>query len=164
MNRTFVLTIAAALAAFANGSSVASAQSAKDLIGTWIVVSNVLLGQDGSRTPNYGPNGTGLGIFEANGRFAVVNINPDTPKFASNNRVQGTVEENKAAVVGSIALYGTYTVADKVINMRVEGSTFPNWTGTDQKRAVVSFSADEFRWTLPASIGGTSEVTWRRVK
>jgi hypothetical protein len=58
-----------------------------------------------------------------------------------------------------------YTVgADKVINFKVEGSTYPDWTGTEQKRTVLSFTGDELKWTLPASIGGTAEVGWRRVK
>ena len=141
------------------------AQTAKDLVGTWTNVSNVNIRQDGSRVDVFGPRGTGLAIFESNGRFAIININPDTLKFASNNRAQGTPEENKAAVLGGIALFGTYTLgADKVINFKVEGSTYPNWTGTDQKRNVSSFATDEFKWTLPASIGGTAEVTWRRVK
>jgi hypothetical protein len=141
------------------------AQTAKDLVGTWTNVSNVNIRQDGSRVDVFGPRGTGLAIFESNGRFAIININPDTPKFTSNNRAQGTPEENKAAVLGGIALFGTYTLgADKVINFKVEGSTYPNWTGTDQKRNVSSFATDEFKWTLPASIGGTAEVTWRRVK
>jgi hypothetical protein len=105
-----------------------------------------------------------MAIFEASGRFVIVNINPETPKFASNNRAQGTAEENKAAMLGGIGLFGTYTVANKVVNFKVEGSTYPNWTGTDQKRDVISFSPDEFKWTVAASIGGTGEVTWRRVK
>jgi len=144
--------------------SAAVAQTAKDLVGTWTNVSNVNIRPDGSRVDVFGPKGTGIAIFDSNGRFAVININPDTPKFASNNRAQGTPEENKAAVLGNIALYGTYSISDKVINFKIDGSSYPNWTGTDQKRNVISFSADEFKWTLPASIGGTAEVTWKRVK
>jgi hypothetical protein len=142
----------------------AIAQTAKDLAGTWTNVANVNIRQDGSRVDVFGPKGTGLAIFDSNGRFAIVNINPETPKFASNNRAQGTPEENKAAVLGGIALYGTYSVADKVINFKVEGSTYPNWTGTEQKRNVSAYSADQFTWSLPASIGGTAEVTWKRLK
>jgi Lipocalin-like domain len=164
MNRLITLgTIALAIGFFSPDAAVA--QTAKDLVGTWTNVSNVNIRQDGSRVDVFGPKGTGIAIFESNGRFAIININPDTPKFSSNNRAQGTPEENKAAVLGGIALFGTYTVgADKVINFKVEGSTYPNWTGTDQKRNVSSFATDEFKWTLPASIGGTAEVTWRRVK
>jgi hypothetical protein len=164
MNRLITLgTIALAIGFFSPDAAVA--QTAKDLVGTWTNVSNVNIRQDGSRIDVFGPKGTGIAIFESNGRFAIININPDTPKFSSNSRAQGTPEENKAAVLGGIALFGTYTVgADKVINFKVEGSTYPNWTGTDQKRNVSSFATDEFKWTLPASIGGTAEVTWRRVK
>jgi len=140
------------------------AQTAKDLVGTWNNVSNVNIRQDGSRVDIFGPKGTGLAIFDANGRFAIININPETPKFASNNRAQGTPEENKAAVLGGIALYGAYTVADKIITFKVEGSTYPNWTGSEQKRTLGAFTPDQFTWTLAASVGGTAEVTWKRVK
>jgi hypothetical protein len=162
MNRTITLT------AMALGMYVvlpgAFAQTAKDLVGTWANVSNVSVRPDGSKADIFGPRGTGTAIFGSNGRFAIININPDTPKFASNNRAQGTPEENKAAVLGAIALYGTYSVANKVIAFKVEGSSFPNWTGTEQKRTIKSFTKDQFTWTLPASIGGTAEVTWKRMK
>jgi hypothetical protein len=105
-----------------------------------------------------------MAIFGSDGRFVIVNINPETPKFASNSRAQGTPDENKAATLGGIGLYGTYSVKDKDIAMKVEGSTYPNWTGTEQKRAIKSFTKDEFTWSLPASVGGTAEVTWRRLK
>jgi Lipocalin-like domain len=159
-----------ALASLALGLGVALpaaavAQTAKDLVGTWTNFSNINIRADGSRVSVFGPNGKGLAIFDSNGHFAIVNINPDVPKFAANNRAQGTPAENKAAMEGGIALFGTYTVgADKVINFKVEGSTYPNWTGTEQKRTVLSFTGDELKWTLPASIGGTAEVGWRRVK
>ena len=158
----------AALVLAASGSiatiDTALAQTSKDLVGTWSMTSNVNILADGKRVDLFGPKGTGMAIFDANGRFAIVNVNPNTPKFASNSRAQGTPEENKAAVLGNIALYGTYSVADKTIAMKVEGSSYPNWAGTEQKRAVLSYSADEFKWTLPASVGGTAEVTWKRIK
>ena len=164
MTRSNILTVVLTVGALANIPDVGFAQTAKDLVGTWTSASNVNILADGRRVPVFGSKGTGMAIFDASGRFSVINFNPETPKFASGNRAQGTAEENKAAVLGAIALYGTYTVGDKVINMKVEGSTYPNWTGTEQKRTVSSFSADEIKWTLPASIGGTAEVTWRRVK
>jgi hypothetical protein len=163
MNRLITLT-AAALIIGAAVPGPAMAQTAKDLVGTWTNVSNINIRPDGSRVDVFGPKGTGLAIFDGSGRFAIVNINPDTPKFASNNRAQGTADENKAAVLGGIALYGSYTVADKIISFKVEGSTYPNWTGTEQKRNVSAFTPDQFTWSLPASIGGTAEVTWKRIK
>jgi lipocalin-like protein len=162
MNRTITLATVALAVGLAPGPAMA--QTAKDLVGTWSNVSNVNVRQDGSRADIFGPKGTGLAIFDAGGRFAIININPETPKFASNNRAQGTPEENKAAVLGGIALYGAYAVADKVITFKIDGSTYPNWTGSEQKRNISTFTPDQFTWTLAASVGGTAEVTWKRVK
>jgi hypothetical protein len=79
--------------------------------------------------------------------------------------MQGTVEENKAMVQGGIAYFGTYSVVDKVIVEKVEGSTWPNWTGTEQKRPIVSLTGDELKVTVPAaSLGGTGEVAFKRIK
>jgi hypothetical protein len=140
------------------------AQSTNDLVGTWISVSNVNVQQDGSRTDVFGLHGRGIAMFASNGRFVIVNINPDVPKFASNNRAQGTDGENKAAMLGGIALFGTYWVSNKTIFFKVEGSTYPNWTGTEQARTVTSFTGDDLKWSLRASIGGTTEVAWKRVR
>ena len=158
-------TIAAVVAgvAFA-GPSAGVAQTSKDLVGTWRNTANVTIASDGKRTNQFGANGNGMAIFGADGRFVIVNINPDTPKFASNSRSAGTADENKTAVAGGIGLFGTYSVADKAVTMKVEGSTYPNWTGAEQKRVVKSFTKDQFTWSLPASIGGTAEVTWKRLK
>ena len=50
------------------------------------------------------------------------------------------------------------------INLKVEGSTYPNWTGTEQKRTIITFAGDDLKWSVAASIGGTGEVGWKRVK
>jgi len=144
----------------------AVAQTAKDLVGTWTNVSNTNIRPDGSKADVFGPRGTGIVIFESNGRYAIINVNPDIPKFVSNNRAQGTAAENKAVVEGSIAHYGTYSydAANKVINLKIEGSTYPNWAGTEQKRTIITFAGDDLKWSVVASIGGTGEVGWKRVK
>jgi hypothetical protein len=144
--------------------NVGVAQTTNDLVGTWTNVSSANIQQDGSTTDVFGPRGRGIAMFANNGRFVIVNIDPDVPKFASNNRARGTDEENRAAVRGGIALYGTYWVGNKTIFFKVEGSTYPNWTGTEQARAIVSFTGDDLKWSLRASIGGTSEATWKRVR
>jgi hypothetical protein len=142
----------------------AVAQSAKDLVGTWINTSNVNVRADGSRVDIFGPNGKGIFIFDSNGHYASVTLSANIPKFGSGNRNTGTAEENKAVVQGSLAHYGTYTIADKIITLKVEGSTWPAWADTEQKRTIISFTGDEIKWTLPASIGGSAEVGWKRAK
>jgi hypothetical protein len=163
MNRILMVN-AAALCILFSCPNLGSAQTMKDLAGTWTLVSNVNTRPDGGKVDLFGPHDTGLAIFGGDGHFIIMNINPDTPKFASDNIRQGTPDENKAAVAGGIGLYGTYSISGNVIDLNVEGSTYPNWTGTQQKRTVIAFSANESKWTFPAAAGGTNEVTWRRAK
>jgi hypothetical protein len=90
----------------------------------------------------------------------------DLAKYASNNRAQGTAAENKATVEGSIAYFGTYSVSGTDVNFHIEGSTFPNWAGSDQKRINLAITGDELKWVQPTpSAGGPpTPVVWRRVK
>ncbi len=157
--------IASAAVAFALAAPcLAMAQAAKDLVGTWKNAKNTSMSADGKTVDVFGPHGTGLAMFSADGHFVIVNLNPDTPKFAAKTRDKGTADENKAAVLGGIGFYGTYTVANKQITFKVDGSTFPNWTGTEQKRDIAKYAANEFTWSLTNSLGNKGEVTWVKVK
>lgn len=149
--------------ALVSTTDVATAQSASDLVGTWQLVSAVNTAKDGAKSDVFGAEPKGMMIFDANGHFVQVLTRSGLPKFAADNRLQGTPDENKAIVQGSISLYGTYTVADKVLVLHVESGTWPSWTGTDQKRPL-TFSGDQLTWTLQASVGGTNVTTFKRVK
>ena len=50
------------------------------------------------------------------------------PRFASDNSMSGTAEENKAVVRGSIAYFGTNAIdeAKGTISRRYDGSTYSN--------------------------------------
>jgi hypothetical protein len=90
----------------------------------------------------------------------------DRPKYAINNFAEGTAEENKATAQGTITYFGTYSVSevDRTVAIHVEGSSFPNWNDTDQKR-IFMIAGDELRLTSPAASGaGTAEVVWKRAK
>ena len=145
--------------------STAIAQTAKDLVGTWNAVS-ATVEQGGNKTDTFGPNPKGTLVFDGNGRYVLVILRSDLSKFASNNRATGTPEENKAVVQGSIAHFGTYSVSEdnKSLIFRIESSTFPNWSGAEQKRSL-TITGDEMKYIVPtASAGGTAEVVWRRAK
>jgi hypothetical protein len=150
------------------GDAVAQQKSLKEqLVGTWKIVSVDNVRDDGSKVELFGPNPNGIVIYTVDGHFALWNGRSDLPKFASNRRDKGTAEENKAVVEGSIAYFGTYSVneADKVITAHIEGSTFPNFAGTDQKRIITSLTADELKFTNPAgSAGGTLQLVLKRAK
>lgn len=160
-------TATLALAALLPSGALGQRSSLQDqLVGAWTYVSVDTVRPDGSRTPMYGPHPQGLVIFDGNGRYALVNARGDLPRFASNDRLKGTPEEDKAVVEGSIAHFGRYAVneADRTITFRIETSTFPNWNGIEQKRPF-TLTGDQLKWTTPsASGGGSGEVVLKRAK
>jgi hypothetical protein len=143
----------------------ASAQTAKDVVGTWTMVSNVT-DQSGKKIEPFGANPKGIMVLEASGRYVLAVSRAGLPKLASNSRASATAEENAAVVQGSIFHFGTYTVdeAGKTITFRIETSSFANWNGIEQKRAFI-VTGDQLKYTIPeSSIGGVSEVVWERTK
>ena len=160
-----LITVAMAAAAYlAIAVPSAVAQTAKDLVGTWTLESDNSTTPDGRTFQPFGPDPQGIAIFDSSGRFAIVISRSDLPKFASNNRMQGTAKENETIVRGSIAFFGTYSITDGMIIQHVEGGMWPSWVGTDQKRTIMSFAGDEQTWTAFNSFGGRSELHWKRVK
>jgi len=128
--------------------AVAQQKSLKEqLVGTWIYVSSTSTRADGSKTEN--PNLKGIVIYTSDGHFALVSVRADLPKLANPDRARATAEEAQAVVAGSIAYYGTYSIneVDKVLTPTVEGSTYANLIGTDQKRIITSLTADELKFT-----------------
>jgi hypothetical protein len=154
--RTIFARSAAAMLGLALLAGSAAAQSAKDLVGSWTVVS----------VDGYGPNPKGSLIFAADGRYSLQLMRSDLPKYASNNRTQGTPAEYKATAEGSISYFGTYSVSGTDLILHVDGSTFPNWVGTDQKRVNLSITGDELKYTNTAPSGGGAvlPLIWRRIK
>jgi hypothetical protein len=143
----------------------AAAQTAKDVVGTWAHVLNENTAADGAKSNPFGANPKGQAIFSSDGRYSIMFHRAEMPKIAANNRAQGTAEENKAIVGGMIALYGSYTVVDKTIVMTVEGSSYPNWVGTEQRRPISTFSADEIKIiNMGGSAGGRNDLVLKRIK
>ena len=72
-------------------------------------------------------------ILAAEGRYAQLQVNPDGPKIKGKTRLDGTPEENKAAMAGTVAHFGTWSVneAEKTLIMRSEGNLFPNDEGSE---------------------------------
>jgi hypothetical protein len=115
----------------------------------------------------FGPNGKGVMILDASGQYAQIIVRPDVPRFKANNRMEGTAEENKAAVQGTSANFGTWTLDEpsKTITIHLVGGMFPNQAGTDSKRMILSVTADELKLHVPAiGAGGSTENVWRRAK
>jgi hypothetical protein len=148
-----------------SASCLAQQKSIKEqIIGSWAFGSTISTRPDGSKTNNWDPDATGSLIYLPNARFSFMILRSDIPKF---ERGKATPEQHKAAVQGTIAYHGTYTVdeATKTVSHRVQGSSMSSLNGTDQKRVIVSLTADELKYVNPAtSFGGKAEATWKRLK
>jgi len=143
-------------------------QSVKQqLIGSWTFVVTAAHRKDGTKADVFGPNPNGVLIFHPDGHFALINTRPGRVKYASSNRLQGTPEEFRETVLGSIAYFGTYSVDEtkKQFVLKVKGSTFPDYEGGEQIRPF-TIVGDELRSINPnPSQGGSPlDLVLKRLK
>jgi Lipocalin-like domain len=154
------------LLALPPGAAFSQQRSLKDqLIGSWTYVSSTARLPDGS--PLWGSDPKGLLILTDDGHFSWQVFHSDRPKFVSNKRLQATTDENSAAMKGSLAYFGTYSVneADKTVSFHISASTFPNSEGEDLKRIITGLSVDELEYINPATtLGARVEAVWKRAK
>jgi lipocalin-like protein len=152
--------------ALSPGYATAQRGSLKNqLVGAWTYGSSTAKLRDGS--PQWGTNPNGLLIFTDSGHFSWQVFRSDRPRFVSNDRTTGTSEENRATIQGSLAYFGTYSVdeANKILVTRVEGSTFPNSEGEEQRRVIMRLTADELIYVNPDNtLGARVEAVWKRLK
>jgi hypothetical protein len=139
-------------------------QSLKEqLVGTWTLVSWEQKKGDGTKVQRFGENPVGIAFFDTGGRYIITVMRSDRAKYASDVPWQGTAEENKATAAGTMTYFGTYSVseADSSIAIHIEGSSFPNWNGSDQKR-IVAIARDQLTLTVRPPTGETVDVIWKR--
>ncbi len=130
--------------------------------GTWALVSQYI--EEGGDALGVKPSG--FMVLTPNGRFSIILVQQNLPKFGFPSRVKSTPEENQTVMDGALAYFGSYTVTnekDETVDLHIEGSSFPNWNGKVQKR-VMDVLGDELRVTNPTPvIGGISYAVWKRV-
>jgi Lipocalin-like domain len=155
------------------GTAVAQAPAneLKDqLAGAWTLVSIHNVRADGTKYELFGPNAKGMLILDGSGHFALHVTRAGRPMFASENRMTGTAEENKAAVQGMISLVGSYTVneRDRSMLLRIDSSSYPNQDGTEQRQPF-TIIGDQLGWPDAAPIAGPtgdlrSDLIWKRAR
>jgi hypothetical protein len=170
MNRRSVVSTCVVMAlglALVPNSVIAQTKSLKDqLVGAWTLVSNETIASDGTRQQVLGSNPKGILIFDTNGHYAAVQVDPNRPHFKDDSRLVGTPEENRAVVVGTVASFGTWTVDEvgNVVIMHIEGNILPNDAGRESRRPF-TLTGDVLKWTNPrGSTGRTTEVVWKRAQ
>lgn len=132
-------------------TSTAVAQSLKEqLTGTWLAVSIQSERSDGSKRDNFGPNPSGILMFDRTGRFSLQVVNPDRPKHTATDRFRASPEEYAAIVQGGIAFSGTYTVDEvkHTFTFVLERSMFEQW---HDRTIAFAIKGDELSYTNPRS-------------
>ena len=170
LRKTAGIAMAVFLGAIPLGVSQGWAQgagaSAKQLVGTWELLSQSGTLPDGKKVQTFGPDPKGLLVFDAHGRYSIQICRSGRAKFASNSREKGTAEENQATVSGCNPHWGKYSVdeKDRAIVFHIEHAMYPNWEGIQQKRSF-TLTGDQLKYFVSAaSAGGSAEVVWKRVK
>jgi hypothetical protein len=136
------------------------------LAGTWKLVSSYEENASGEDIDPFGNNPTGQLTLELDGHFSLQIIGSNL-KFASNDRLRGTGLENQAAVQGSLAYFGRYSVkADgTTLAFHVERCTFANWNSTERTTSL-ALSPDKLEFTsaVEPSLTGSfsSHLVWKR--
>src|SRR3546814_11439836 len=108
MNLKISVLTAGAIIAFSVCTAAFSATKSP-LVGTWKMISATLERQ-GTQSDAYGPNPHGWLVFTEELTFVEVLTDPRVPAFRSSGRGEGTDEENRAAMAGSIGFFGRYTI------------------------------------------------------
>jgi len=138
-----------------------------EVVGTWRMTSAQTEG-NGRTELAYGEQPSGMLAFTPDMRYVEVLTDASLPPFASEVRGEGTDQENRAAMAGSIGMFGTYTVdaQGRFSGNRVEGATFPNWVGdvrtTDDLSIVVRGDRMTENFTRPD--GTRITITFERVR
>jgi Lipocalin-like domain len=136
-----------------------------DLVGSWELVdmhADTWYGDD--RNP-FGTPPQGRMVLDQTGHAMVVILGGDRIPFRSADRLTGSPEENQAAIQGSQAFYGTYTVSesDHTLAFHIEHSSFPNWDGSAQE-STIKIDGDELIQTKPGPHSSYGVARWKRAR
>src|SRR5262245_51485731 len=121
----------------------------------------------GAKRQDFGTNPKGILILEADGRYALVQGQPNRPKFKDTNnlRLGATEAEFAAAARAFAANFGTWSVneADKTLIRKYEIALIPNNDNQETKTSV-SLSGDELKLVTTSPAGVRSDTVYRRAK
>lgn len=157
-----------ALVAILTGLAARDAQmpaSPFPLQGTWTLVAADKLLPDGETARDYGERPKGRLVVDGKGRYSLQIFKSERLRFASDSKADGSVDEFRSAVMGSSTHYGTMTIEPGagLLVFAIEGSSFPNWEGTIQKRQY-RFDGAELRYQVPPRADGSIPISvWRRL-
>lgn len=164
-----VLSVGCALSA-ASGAE-APAGVAKQLVGTWKLVSIEERDAGGKLVVplDFGAEAVGILTYDATGHMAAQAGRRGRPHLDTLDVHRVPAEQAKAAFTGYAAYFGTYEVNERegVVIHHVEGSIVPNMEGGDQRRKF-TLQGDKLILEPPAFQANgekrSRRLTWQRVQ
>ncbi|MDK4740390.1 lipocalin-like domain-containing protein [Rhizobium sp. LEGMi198b] len=114
-----------------------------------------------------GEEASGLLVYTSSGTMMVQMTAANRPAFETSDPLGGSAEERAAAYSTCLAYFGSYRVAEGKVTHRIEGSSFPNWSETEQVRPYELKGDELILRTPPSESGGittVNEMSWIRVK
>ena len=135
------------------------------LAGTWTLMAADVLHPDGSRWRDYGEAPKGLLLIDREGHYSLQLYRTDRPRFVDPSKARATAQEYQTAVMGSSTHYGTVSIEPDRHHLvfRIEGASFPNWEGQQQRRSF-ELRGDTLSYRVPPRPDGNVPVSvWRRM-
>jgi Lipocalin-like domain len=137
------------------------------LIGTWRLLSweNRSV-EDGQLSYPLGEDATGYIMYNEDGYMFVAIMAPHRLRFAHDDLLSATKEEEALAEETYVSYCGRYDFLGDTVVHHVELSLFPNWIGGDQER-LVDLRGERLtlstRALLLRGIQQTAHLIWERV-
>lgn len=149
----------------ASGSDLHDGRNDPMFLGAWSLVSYAHVLVSGEVTRPYGDSPLGQLVYEASGYMSAQLSVGEPARLASSDSGGATEVEAAKAWRGYFGYWGTYRVEAEagVVLHRVEGSSFPNWIGTEQRRQFRFESPDRLILEMQAQTGRYTLVWQRKI-
>jgi hypothetical protein len=135
------------------------------LHGTWTLVAADKILPGGALARDYGEQPKGRLIVDTQGRYSLQIFKSERLRFTTDSKANGSTDAFKSAVMGSSTHYGTVTIDQKAgqLVFSIEGSSFPNWEGTVQRRQY-KLEGKQLSYQVPPRADGSIPISvWRRL-
>jgi len=126
---------------------------AEDLMGTWRLLSYESLHHTGEMVIPYTDKPNGRLIYTKDGDFSIHFHHPDRPKYTSMDPIDAKADECHLNFLFYCSYFGKYELLEDEMAVihHVEGASFPNWDGEDQKR-FIEYDGKQLKLVTPEMI------------
>jgi hypothetical protein len=134
--------------------------------GSWNLVAWRRIVEGGETTYPFGEKVIGVLIYAPDGKMAVQMLKADRPTIDTTDALGGDVNQRASAYSTCLAYFGSYKVQGESVVHQIDGSLFPNWSGTVQARPY-TIDGHELVLRTPPTAGSdgktvVNEMAWTR--